>query len=458
MKHILIVDDNKLNLTAAKNVLCDKYKVTAVTKGRQAVAFMENNTCDIILLDINMPEMDGFEVYEKIRGIEGCKDVPIIFLTADNDFETETKCLSAGAVDFIAKPFVPDIMRLRIGRILELEDLRRSLADKLEIKMQEVVDLTGKSNTDPLTGLWNRAYTKEAAEKFMQDGGCGSLMMIDLDNFKIVNDKYGHIAGDEVLKAIADTLREFSSESDVLCRIGGDEFIVFVKDEISKVSLGERAMKIIGGITDRIKQMKLDTNTSASIGISQTPDDGTDFTTLYNCADKALYYVKQNGKSFYHFFSDQNEDEIRKSVKAADLQYISEIMSRSDNGQGAYLLNFDSFQHVYNFIRRFVKRNKLEVQTLLFTIAPTSAETLEAAKAENALELLEQAVYISLRRVDVCTRYSSKQLIVVLMDTDTKSAEIVAKRIITCFERLYGKSDVAVDYGVAKMPDKEKDE
>ena len=138
MKHILIVDDNKTNLTSAKLVLNDIYKVTPVISGAQALKFLENNTTDLILLDINMPEMDGFEVMTKIRATEKSSHIPIIFLTADNDAETESRCLEAGALDFIAKPFVPGVMRSRIGRILELEELRKGLANKLEEKIQDL--------------------------------------------------------------------------------------------------------------------------------------------------------------------------------------------------------------------------------------------------------------------------------------------------------------------------------
>ncbi|MGN0674551.1 MAG: PleD family two-component system response regulator, partial [Oscillospiraceae bacterium] len=92
MKTILVVDDNKLNLAAARKVLCDTYKVIPVMRGAQALTYLENGECDIILLDINMPEMDGFEVLEKIKAMEQCKNIPVIFLTADNDTETETRC------------------------------------------------------------------------------------------------------------------------------------------------------------------------------------------------------------------------------------------------------------------------------------------------------------------------------------------------------------------------------
>ena len=116
MKNILVVDDNKINLAMARKVLCDDYKVTAVMHGLQAVNFLKDNDCDIVLLDINMPDMDGFEVLEKIREMEHCQNLPVIFLTADSDSETETRCLKAGAIDFIKKPFVPEVVLSRISR------------------------------------------------------------------------------------------------------------------------------------------------------------------------------------------------------------------------------------------------------------------------------------------------------------------------------------------------------
>lgn len=452
MKSILIVDDNKLNLASARRVLCNNYKVIPVMKGEQALSFLENGECDVILLDINMPEMDGFEVLSRIRQMEHCKNTPVIFLTADNDSETETRCFNEGAIDFIAKPFVPEVMLSRIGRVLELEDLRRSLADKLEQKTQEVSDIKNKSRQDALTGLWNRAHTEETVNKIISEGAKGALLMIDMDNFKAINDNYGHIAGDRTLKMFADTLREYSEEGDVLCRIGGDEFIAFLKDVNSKNEIGNRASNIISSLCCKLEQCKFETNSSVSIGIAQTPEDGTEFNKLYNAADKALYYVKQNGKNSYHFFSDQNEMERRRSAKNVDLAYLGEILVRADSGKGAYLLDFDSFHHVYNFIRRFVDRSGRDVQTVLFTV--NSADEMnepDTDEVEVALEMLDKAIYNSLRRVDVSTRYSSKQIIVLLMDSNTENGDLVAKRIISCFEKLYIGKKIKLDYGIAKM-------
>lgn len=454
MKTILVVDDNKINLTTAKNVLSGSYKVIPVMKGTQALAYIENGDCDIILLDINMPEMDGFEVMEKIRESEVGRNIPVIFLTADTETETETRCFKEGAVDFIAKPFVPEVMLSRISRILELEELRRNLAEKLEQKTQEVSDIKSKSRQDTLTGLWNRAYTEETVNQFIEQGVHGALMMLDMDNFKAINDTYGHIAGDSTLKMLADTLRKFSAENDVICRIGGDEFVVFINGITSKSEISSRASDIIADICDKINDCKFETNTSVSIGIAQIPEDGTEFSRLYNSADKALYHVKQNGKNSYHFFSDKVQTERNRSSRTVDLNYLREYMSRSDNGRGAYQLDFDSFHHVYNFMRRFVERSNSDVQTLLFTVSSTGGNE-DISETELALELLEKAIYTSLRRSDVSTRYSCKQLIVILMDASHENGDMVAGRIIDCFNQLYTGNAVKIDYGIARMDSSE---
>ncbi len=138
MKHILIVDDNKTNLILAKNELSKEYQVTPVLSGFQALQFLEKRSTDLILLDISMPEMDGRETMRRIRENEKWRKIPIIFLTADNTPETEAKCLSDGADDFIAKPFVPQVMQSRVSRILELTDLRNALEAKLAEKTKQL--------------------------------------------------------------------------------------------------------------------------------------------------------------------------------------------------------------------------------------------------------------------------------------------------------------------------------
>lgn len=137
MKHILVVDDSKFSLAFEKKVLSSIYSVTAVTSGKQALKFLQNNSCDIILLDINMPEMDGFQTMDCIKA-EFKNPPPIIFLTASDDEHTESRCLEAGAIDFVTKPFSETVMLSRISHALELVELRSSLEDKLRERTQHI--------------------------------------------------------------------------------------------------------------------------------------------------------------------------------------------------------------------------------------------------------------------------------------------------------------------------------
>ncbi len=454
MKTILVVDDDNMNLSTTREVLSGKYKVILVKKGQQALSYLENGDCDVILLDINMPEMDGFEVISRIRKIEKHQNTPVIFLTGDNDSETETRCFSEGAIDFIGKPFVPAVMLSRIARILELDELRRSLADKLEQKIREVSDIKSKTNRDALTGLWNREYTEEAVNSMLRIGVKGALLMIDMDNFKLINDNYGHIAGDKTLKMFADTMRDHSSEGDVLCRIGGDEFIMFIKDVTEKDALSKKAKEIISDIVKKIDECNFNTDTSVSIGISIVPEDGNEFAKLYNAADKALYYVKQNGKNSYHFFSDKLAAEKDRGEKTVDLKYLKDLMNRADSGNGVFHLDFDNFHHIYNFICRFVERSNRDVQIVLFTLSESNNAKPDASETEAAMELLEQSIYTSLRRSDISTRYSSRQMIVILMDANTVNGDMVAERVINDFYKIYPGSNIKVDYGIAKLESK----
>lgn len=444
MKTILVVDDNKLNLATARTVLSDTYKVIPVMRGQQALTYLENGECDIILLDINMPEMDGFEVLEKIRAMEQCRNIPVIFLTADNDSETETRCFKVGAVDFIAKPFIPEVMLSRLSRALELEELRRSLADRLEQKTKEVSAIRKQAQRDALTGLWDRIYTEETVNEMLEQGVPGALMMIDVDNFKMVNDSHGHIVGDRMLKLLASTLKKFAEDGDVVCRIGGDEFAVFVKDVSTEPEMRLRAMDIIEEHRKKIEISGLG-NTTISIGIALAPEDGEDFATLYNCADKALYYVKRNGKNAFHFFSDRLQAESERGKELVDLKYLQEFMRHPDNGKGAYTLDVKSFQYVYNFIRRFVDRSHMDVTTLLFT--------LNGENSIEAMEALEKTVTNSLRGSDAATMYSDKQMIAVLMNANNENSAKVAERIIAKFGEQYPDKlgHVHVEYSLGRI-------
>lgn len=139
MEHvILVVDDDKSNLSLAQKILGKEYRIAAATSGMAAFKYLEKNVPDLILLDINMPQMDGFEVMEKLQGDERYDAIPVIFLTADDDSETETRCFASGALDFIRKPFIANVALSRINRILELEDYHKRLEQMVEEQANEI--------------------------------------------------------------------------------------------------------------------------------------------------------------------------------------------------------------------------------------------------------------------------------------------------------------------------------
>lgn len=455
MKKILMIDDDKVSLSTAKGVLGDEYKMISVLDGMQGLKYLEKNQCDLILLDINMPGKNGFEVMEAIKKDEKNANIPIIFLTSDNDAEIETRCFESGAMDFISKPFVPSVIKSRVNRTIELEEFRAALARELREKTQEVDEIKTKSYTDALTGLWNREYTEMKVNEILATGANGCLFMVDLDNFKAINDNYGHQEGDRVLNMFADTLREYSGPQDVLCRIGGDEFVAFMHGMTKRTNIANLAGDLISSLNKRIKEMNYEVNTSVSIGIAISGVDATDFSKLYNCGDKALYYVKNNGKNSYRFFSDNVMEQQKRIDRNVDLTYLGEMLSRSDSGHGAYMLDFENFSHIYNFIKRFVERNNNEVVSVLFQAKHLNLETNEAAEeVTRALEMLDKAIYTSLRRVDISTRYSSIQTMVILLDTNVECAKKVVERILECFHKLYLGDAVSVSYSLAEIKSK----
>ena len=150
-KHILIVDDVTTNLKLAADVLKDNYQLSMAKSGAQALEFLKKARPDLILLDVRMPGMDGYETLEHIKANTETSNIPVVFLTVDDQRESEIKGLKMGAMDFILKPFEPEIMLSRIEKILQIEDLRKNLSNS--------------AKKDPLTGLWNRKYIEDDIEK-----------------------------------------------------------------------------------------------------------------------------------------------------------------------------------------------------------------------------------------------------------------------------------------------------
>ena len=337
-------------------------------------------------------------------------------------------------------------------RSLSWDDDLASDSSALSVGLTEYkADIQHKSFIDSLTGLYTRNYAEARIGKLLSEAHLGTLMMIDMDNFKRINDTLGHILGDNMLKMFAETLKANTSPEDVVCRLGGDEFAVFLTDMTDRQEVAKNTQNILDMFSDNLKKMGCSNVVSVSIGIAIFPSDGKSFEALCNNADKSLYYVKKNGKNAYAFYSDEKpKDKLHNT--GTDLVHIRNMlegnMKEADNG--VFKVEFEEFQRIYKYISRGVKRNHQQVQTLLFTLSMDENENYRL-NFEEPMQTLELSVAASVRLVDVGTRYSSIQYIVILLDTDIDNGKKVADRVVKKFYQMYGGRGVVVSYDIQTM-------
>lgn len=448
-KTILVVDDSKANLTLAKQALEDYYQVSLVPSGNLALRFLEKRIPNLILLDINMPEMDGLETLRQIRLMEDGADIPVIFLTSRTDPETEVSCLRLGASDFIGKPFVPEVMRSRIARTLELEEYRRK-AEKRAKRFENI------ALTDGLTGLWNRNYLTQKIHEVLGRGSTAVYMIVDVDHFKSVNDKLGHIKGDEVLKRIAHMMAEAFAE-DIVARLGGDEFVIFIENPPEHDVLCEQITKFQTWVNEDLKTSANGIPT-LSIGIALAPQDGDSMETLYDKADRALYVVKKEGRNSFRFFTStlpskqakiDRPDSVDRNIKEM-LQQLKE----PGTIRGAYWQEYEPFLAIFRFIERMLTRSEGTFCIMLATIVDTYGEKPDDDQLEAGMDTLFTAIQDTLRKGDVFTKFSSSQYVVMLPSANAeKGGQIAAKRLQTAFNEMNknGRIEMKTDLTMMDM-------
>ncbi len=310
---------------------------------------------------------------------------------------------------------------------------------------------TEKNALDSLTGIHNRGYGEKAIEGLLAEAHKGALLIVDLDDFKNVNDTYGHLMGDKVLKLLAAALASNVEDKDVLFRVGGDEFVVFYTDEGKREALLEKVQGIRDAFAANLKGIEMENLTHISAGIALCPFDGRSFSALYSSADKALYYVKENGKNSCRFF----RGDVRKAPEqrpGTDLDHIRRVLEGNmDEGRGLFRVPYEEFPNLYSYLSRCVKRKGQMVQTILYTLGSESQDNLDNSACEEAMSTLEIAAAYSLRMVDVGSRYSSLQYIVTLVDTNLENGRMVADRVVNQFYKIYAGSGVTLSYDIQTM-------
>ncbi|MGR7994982.1 MULTISPECIES: diguanylate cyclase domain-containing protein [unclassified Xanthobacter] len=317
---ILVVDDVSANLAGMRRLLAPvDAEIYEARSGNEALALCLDHRFALILLDVQMPDMDGFEVASLLNNDPATCDIPIVFVTAAYlDDVNRLKGYTFGAVDYIAKPINDAVllskvtvflelhiskMRLR-SALEELEKRNRQLEVEIEERRRVEKQVRHMATHDALTGLGNRIlfveHLSRAFAQAQQNSSAFALLYIDIDGFKQVNDRHGHAAGDELLCAIAQRLRANLRHGDFAVRLSGDEFAVIMldlQDETVSLDQGHRlceALKEPYGL--RQARPAVSVSIGASIGIALCPRHSTDDGELMRLADAAMYEVKKNGK------------------------------------------------------------------------------------------------------------------------------------------------------------------
>lgn len=297
---ILIVDDQPINIQAAYAILADQYEVYMAVNGQNAIDLCQTVAIDLFLIDLHMPMMSGITLCQILKNNEKTKNVPIVFMTASQSLDDESLCWDEGGSDFVTKPINPKTLIKRISYHLMMKEHTQSLI-KLSI-------------LDGLTNLHNRRYFDEQLEKiwrdFIRSRSSLSLILIDVDYFKLYNDNYGHLAGDNCLKKISVALKKsLHRPLDISARFGGDEFVCILPetDDIGAMHVAQRIEKAVQKLKLPHAYSTICNHVTLSIGVvSVSKDDDSDTHLqesrhMLEWADKALYQAKMDGRAKIRF-------------------------------------------------------------------------------------------------------------------------------------------------------------
>jgi two-component system cell cycle response regulator len=294
---VLLVEDNESDAELVRHFLKDlPLRLEPLANGADAVELCQTGRVDLMLLDLLLPGLNGFEVCRQVKGSEKGKDLPIVVITCLEDMDSRLKCIELQTDDFLVKPIVGRELQARVKILLE----KKKQLDRLRSHYEEALN---SAVVDWLTGLYNHGYFRKFLDleikKSLRQRFPVNLIMIDIDNFKAVNDAYGHPTGDVILQELAQVVRKAVREVDLVARYGGDEFAV-----VLPYSDGHRALRVAHRIDKAIKTHGFSPKASApktrltvSMGVAGYPEDAVHVDELIHSADQKLYEAKIKGKN-----------------------------------------------------------------------------------------------------------------------------------------------------------------
>lgn len=305
---VLAVDDKPLNLRLLREMLEEEdFGVIEASDGTQALERVREMAPDIILLDINMPHMDGIEVCRRLKADPETQGIPIIFVSGVNELEEKIHAFQEGAIDYVTKPFQVDEVIARVTTHLTLRNLQKALEQQIEELKRTQVELEASNRElarlsvqDSLTGLYNRRYLDEnlrsVFSRAKRYGKSLSVMICDIDNFKRINDTLSHEVGDKVLRQVAQILQNAVRDADVVARYGGEEFVIVFPE-----TLVNHAAIVCERIRRHVEQHAWEDiiqGLQVTLSIGLTGDiTVADHEKMLAAADDKLYHAKAEGKN-----------------------------------------------------------------------------------------------------------------------------------------------------------------
>ena len=301
---ILLVEDDEMETMLLQNFLDEEaYYLETVSTGEEALSYLLKENIDLVLLDMLLPDIDGFEVIRRIREMEDAKNLQILIITGLQEVENKIRAIELGADDYLVKPVNNHELKVRTRALIKRKAYLDSLRDSYRTAVHSAI-------TDKLTGLSNRAFFEHFLKLEMKRADRQKmplpLILLDIDDFKQYNDTYGHLVGDEILRAMGGLLKDNIREVDLAARYGGEEFVLLLphtgKD--GAVLVAERIRKLIFDHAFCPVSIPSEKRLSVSMGVAVYPSEASSIEELIEKADVQLYRAKRNGKNRVYYDSE----------------------------------------------------------------------------------------------------------------------------------------------------------
>lgn len=298
---MLISDDFDIDREMLKEIFEDEFDIMEADNGRKCIELVKQygNRISVILLDIQMPEATGLDVLEYRNTDAVFRNIPVIVITINDDTKSQMEIFQLGATDYITKPFIQEIIKYRVHNVLSAYNVEEIVRERESLRAQSELDL--------MTELYNKVTSERLIGSLLANNTShNALMIVDIDDFKYVNDTHGHLTGDHTICAVAELLSGYFRKTDIIGRIGGDEFVVFMIGIPSKDLARQKADRF-ANLLKYQPNIQLPVNVTVSIGLTISDPRPYTYEELFKEADQALYQAKRNGKGQYAEYGVENK-------------------------------------------------------------------------------------------------------------------------------------------------------